>query len=202
VIDNIVKDIRGRQNSLTAGDIGYRYLLRVLDDAGRSDVIYDMNSRSDKPGYGYQLAHGATALTESWQSFRNVSNDHFMLGHLMEWFYSGLAGIRPAKGSVAFKAIEIRPEPVGDVTAAKASLESPYGLISSQWKKTGGSFRLTVEIPANTLASIWLPARQASVITESGHAVSKDSSIIFDGYRDGRAVFEVGSGKYSFQVNN
>jgi hypothetical protein len=52
---NIVKDIRGRGNSLTAGDIGYRYLLNVLDDAGRSDVIYDMNSRADVPGYGYQL---------------------------------------------------------------------------------------------------------------------------------------------------
>lgn len=202
VIGNIVKDIRGRHNSLTAGDIGYRYLLRVLDDAGRSDVIYDMNSRSDRPGYGYQLAHGATALTESWQAYRDVSNDHFMLGHLMEWFYSGLAGIRPAANTVAFKEIDIRPEPVGDVTAANASLQSPYGLISSRWKKEGGSFRLVVEIPANTRANIYLPSRPASIITESGQKVSKNSFIVYAGFRDGRAVYQVGSGRYSFQVTD
>src|SRR5690606_1856650 len=55
VLENLIKDIRSRNNSLTAGDIGYRYVLRVLEEAGRSDVIYDMNSRTDVPGYGYQL---------------------------------------------------------------------------------------------------------------------------------------------------
>jgi alpha-L-rhamnosidase len=200
VIDNIVKDIRGRQNSPTAGDIGYRYLLRVLDDAGRSDVIYDMNSRSDRPGYGYQLAHGATALTESWQAYRDVSNNHFMLGHLMEWFYSGLAGIRPAANTVAFREIDIRPEPVGDVTAANASIQSPYGLISSLWKKQKNGFRLTVEIPSNTLANIYLPAQSASFITESGQPVSKNSLIVYKGFREGRTIYQVGSGRYCFQV--
>src|SRR5690606_27556956 len=62
VLANLIKDIRDRNNALTAGDIGYRYVLRVLEQENRSDVIFDMNSRSDVPGYGYQLAHGATAL--------------------------------------------------------------------------------------------------------------------------------------------
>jgi alpha-L-rhamnosidase len=171
VVDNIVKDIRSRNNSLTAGDIGYRYLLRVLDDAGRSDVINDMNNRDDVPGYGYQLAKGATALTESWQGADNASNNHFMLGHLMEWFYSGLAGIRPAPNSVAFHEIEIRPEPVGDVSWVKASYKSPYGLISSEWKKDNGGFYLKVKIPANTHATIYLPSKASSNIRESGHMI-------------------------------
>ena len=202
VIDNIIKDIRERHNSLTAGDIGYRYLLRVLDDAGRSDVIYDMNSRSDRPGYGYQLAHGATALTESWQAFRNVSNNHFMLGHLMEWFYSGLAGIRPSAGAVAFGEVDVRPELVGDVTAVDARFDSPYGRMVSRWTKKGNGLRLIVVIPANTRATILLPAQEASVITESGKAVNRIPDIIFQGFRDGRAVFSVGSGRYDFLVRD
>ncbi|MEO8406249.1 MAG: family 78 glycoside hydrolase catalytic domain, partial [Chitinophagaceae bacterium] len=121
VLANLVKDIRNRNNALTAGDIGYRYVLRALEEEGRSDIIYDMNSRSDVPGYGYQLAHGATALTESWQAYPSVSNNHFMLGHLMEWFYAGLAGIKNAENGIAFKNMEIRPQPVGDVTKAEAS---------------------------------------------------------------------------------
>lgn len=158
VVANLVKDIRDRNNALTAGDIGYRYVLRALEDAGRSDVIFDMNSRSDVPGYGYQLAHGATALTESWQALPAVSNNHFMLGHLMEWFYAGLCGIKQSASSVAFNKIEIRPQPVGDVTHAKASYHSVYGLITSSWEKKGNSFQLNVTIPANTTAEIYLPS--------------------------------------------
>ena len=158
VVDALIKDIQSRNNALTAGDIGYRYVLRALEDAGRSDVIFDMNSRDDVPGYGFQLKHGATALTESWQAYESVSNNHFMLGHLMEWFYAGLAGIKQTKNSVAFKNIEIRPQPVGDVTYAKASYHSAYGEIVSEWKLNGNSFELNVTIPANTTAVVYLPA--------------------------------------------
>lgn len=157
VIDNIVKDLRDRGNSLTSGDIGYRYLLKVLNDAGRNDIIFEMNSRTDVPGYGYQLAKGATALTESWQALPIVSNNHLMLGHLMEWFYEGLAGIRQAPNSIGYKNIMIRPQVVGNLTHAGASYHSPYGWINSEWYKEGNKFRLMAEIPANTTAEIWLP---------------------------------------------
>lgn len=157
VIDNLVKDIRGRNNALTAGDVGYRYVLRALESAGRNDVIFDMNSRDDVPGYGYQLRHGATALTESWQAYPSVSNNHFMLGHLMEWFYSGLAGIRQKPGSIGFKEIEIRPQPVGDVKEARTSYQSVHGEISTHWTIDEEMFELDVVIPPNTTATIYFP---------------------------------------------
>ncbi len=169
VVENLVKDIRSRNNALTAGDIGYRYVLRALEDAGRSDVIFDMNSRNDVPGYGYQLAHGATALTESWQAFTSVSNNHFMLGHIMEWFYAGLCGIRQAEGSTGYKSIVIRPQPAGNITNAKAEYHSPYGFIKTSWKKTNESFKLDVTIPANTTAVIYLPGNNKPVKTGSGN---------------------------------
>src|SRR5690606_10013728 len=100
---------------------------------------------------------GATALTESWQAYGFVSNNHFMLGHLMEWFYSGLAGIRPAKDAVGFNKIEFRPSPAGDIHSAHASYQSPYGLIRSDWKKENGRFELRVEIPVNTKGFIYFP---------------------------------------------
>jgi hypothetical protein len=163
---------------LTAGDIGYRYVLRALDEAGRSDVIFDMNSRSDVPGYGYQLAHGATALTESWQALPGVSNNHFMLGHLMEWFYTGLCGINQDPGSIAFKKIQIRPQPVGEITSASGSYHSIYGWIKSHWETKGKSFKLDVTIPANTTAEIWFPPN--------------------DKYNK---PVKVGSGNYSYVIN-
>jgi hypothetical protein len=157
VVDALIKDIRSRNNALTAGDIGYRYVLRALEDAGRSDIIFEMNNRDDVPGYGFQLKNGATALTESWQAYESVSNNHFMLGHLMEWFYAGLGGIKQEKNSIAYKNIEIKPQPVGDVTYADAQFNSPYGLIVSSWRKIRNKFELNVTIPVNTRATIFFP---------------------------------------------
>jgi len=200
VVQNIVKNIKQHNNSLTSGDIGYRYLLKVLDDEGRSDVIFDMNNRTDVPGYGYQLAKGATSLTESWQALSSVSNNHLMLGHLMEWFYAGLAGIRQSDRSVAYKKIIIRPEPVGDVTFAKATYQSAYGLIVSDWKKNNHEFRLKVSIPVNTSATIYLPANASSVIEEGNSSIGEREDMKFEGLEKGRAIVKVGSGDYTFVV--
>ncbi|WP_069658795.1 family 78 glycoside hydrolase catalytic domain [Arcticibacter eurypsychrophilus] len=200
VIANLIQDIRNRKNGLTAGDIGYRYVLRVLEKAGRSDVIFDMNSRSDVPGYGYQLAKGATALTESWQAYENVSNNHFMLGHLMEWFYSGLAGIQSADNGVAYKDIVICPEPVGDVTHASATYASPYGQIASKWTKTKGRFELNVLIPENTRATVYLPATAENTINESDKNIKSNADFKNIKFEDGKALINLGSGSYSFSV--
>jgi len=202
VIENIVKDIRERNNSLTAGDIGYRYLLCVLHDAGRDDVIFDMNSRSEVPGYGYQIAKGATALTESWSALPTNSNNHFMLGHLMEWFYRGILGIDQSENSIAYKVIVIKPEAVGDLSSAKGSYECMYGTISSEWKKENNSFRLKVEVPVNTNAIIYLPASTASEIFEGNSLIERNHEIKFIGFGNGKAKLKVGSGSYFFEVKN
>ncbi|MGN6180195.1 MAG: family 78 glycoside hydrolase catalytic domain, partial [Mucilaginibacter sp.] len=194
VVNNIAKDLRDHNNALTSGDIGFKYLLKSLEEAGRSDVIYSMNNRTDVPGYGYQVTHGATSLTESW-AMGGSSQNHFMLGELMEWFYEGLAGIKPAQGSIAFKKIEIKPEMVGNITYARASYNSPYGVIATDWKKAGGKFELTVQIPANTSATIYLPSKKAAKVTEGGKTVSAVS------YGGGRAIVTTGSGIYHFVSN-
>ncbi len=200
VIDNLVKDIRERNNSLTAGDIGYRYVLRVLEENSYSNVIFDMNSRIDVPGYGFQLAHGATSLTESWQAYRSVSNNHLMLGHLMEWFYSGIGGIRQSDNSTGFKNIIIHPEPVGDITNAAINYHSAYGIISTRWEKNNRSFKLDVTIPANTTATIFLPAQGESDITEGGHPVLNKNEMKTIKQENNYISIAVGSGRYHFEV--
>ncbi|HET7897336.1 MAG TPA: alpha-L-rhamnosidase C-terminal domain-containing protein, partial [Flavisolibacter sp.] len=199
VVENIVRDIRNRNNSLTAGDIGYRYLLRVLHEAGRDDVIYDMNSRTDVPGYGYQLAKGATALTESWAALPTASNNHFMLGHLMEWFYNSLGGINQTEGSIGYKEILINPKVVGDVTFAKTFYQSPYGLIRSDWKKENRKFTLAVEVPVNTTVIIELPGSEN--IHESGKPLEERNDVKLVSIDNGNAKIKIGSGHYLFTVD-
>ncbi|MDR0566754.1 MAG: glycoside hydrolase family 78 protein [Prevotellaceae bacterium] len=200
ILQNLIDDIRRRGNALTAGDVGYRYVLRALEDGGRSDVIFDMNSRYDVPGYGWQLAHGATALTESWQAYGFVSNNHFMLGHLMEWLYGGLGGIRQKENSVAFREIVIDPQVVGDVKSAAASYESPYGTIRCKWTKTGDDFSMEVSIPANSTAEIYIPATDVRRVTTYGLPLSASDNVTVIGVDKGKLRVKAGSGSYQFHV--
>jgi len=199
VLDAIVRDVRAHTNSLTAGDVGYRYLLRALADGGRSDVIFDMNNQSENPGYGLQLKKGATSLTEAWDARRGSSQDHFMLGQIQEWFYHDLAGIQNAPGSAGFKKIVINPQPVGDVTWTRASFNSVRGKIVSDWKRDGDKFILKVTIPANTTATVFIPANSADEVLESGQPAAHSQGVNFLRMENGRAVFEIESGDYNFQ---
>ncbi|MCA0383929.1 MAG: glycoside hydrolase family 78 protein [Bacteroidetes bacterium] len=195
VLANLIQSIEQNDYRLTAGDIGFHHLLKVLSQAGRSDVIFRMNNRSDVPGYGYQLAKGATALTESWQGSPIVSNNHFMLGHLMEWFYASLAGIQASHGAVAFRQLRIQPQVVGDVTEAEARFRSPYGWVASSWKKNDTKFTLQVHIPVNSTATVYLPAGSNSIIHMNQQPVKAP-------VQKGLARMAIGSGEYVFTVVN
>jgi alpha-L-rhamnosidase len=191
VLDALVRDIRLHDTANTAGDVGYRYVLRALADGGRSEVIFQMNNQSDKPGYGMQLAKGKTSLTEAWDG--GASQDHFMLGQIQEWFYHDLAGIQNAPDSAGFKNIIIAPQPVGDVTWAKASYHSIRGKIVSDWKRDGEKFTLKVSIPANTTATIFVPANAGTRVVVN----SVRPEFLHD--EGDRAVFAVGPGDYVFE---
>jgi hypothetical protein len=194
----IVADVRRHGNAITAGDVGYRYLLRALAESGRSDVIFDMNNQSDKPGYGFQLKMGATSLTEAWDANRADSQDHFMLGQITEWFYSDLAGLACDPDGPGFKKIIIRPQPVGDLAWVKASYNSVHGRISCEWHKTHSSFSLNLSIPINTTATIFLPTTDIKTVTESGQPATKSPGVNFVREENGCAVYHIGSGRYQF----
>ena len=150
VLAALVHDVEARGDAMTAGDIGYRYLLLALAEGGRSDLIYQMIDQDTKPGYGYILKQGATSLTEAWDANTHASQDHFMLGQITEWFYQNLAGIQDDPAGPGFRKILVGPQPVGDLTWAEASYDSVRGPIASRWERAGGGFTLEVTIPADS----------------------------------------------------
>jgi hypothetical protein len=194
----IAADVRQRGNALTAGDVGYRYLLRALAESGQSQVIFDMISQSNKPGYAYQLAQGATSLTEAWDAGRKSSQNHFMLGQITEWFYRDLAGIADDPSGPGFKKIIIRPQPVGDVTWVKASYDSIHGRIACNWEKLDGEFTLQVTIPPSTTATVYVPARSPENVREAGVQAERSRGVRFLRQTGNSAVYEIQSGQYEF----
>lgn len=200
VLENLTDSIYANGKKLTAGDIGFHYLVKALTDGDKSQLIFEMNARNDVPGYGFQLDKGATALTESWAALEIVSNNHLMLGHLMEWFYSGLGGIDQEESSVGYKNIVIKPEMAGNVTFSKTSYESPYGEIRCNWDKQPDMVRIDIEIPVNTTAKVFIPVKPKSIVTENEILVSKVKDVKVLSDKDGWLLCKVGSGSYSFTV--
>jgi hypothetical protein len=199
LLNALVSDVRARGNALTAGDVGYRYLLRALADGSRSDVIFDINNQSDKPGYGYQLKQGATSLTEAWNARRSSSQNHFMLGQITEWLYHDLAGVAPDPEQPGFKQILIHPSPVGDVVWVKARYESLHGPVLCNWQKQPDAFFLDVRIPANTTALVSLPCGTTPDVTESGTPAARSAGVTFLRQDSDHAVYALASGKYKFR---
>jgi hypothetical protein len=196
VFQNLTESIRRSGNALTAGDVGFHFLVRALSDGGAGELLAEMNSRNDVPGYGFQLRKGATTLTESWAALDNVSNNHLMLGHLMEWFYNGMAGISQTPASVAFRDIKIEPQMVNKISEAGASFESPYGMIRSHWKKNETGYRLEVEIPFNATALVCLPVEEGKTLTENSRPIPGSWTI---GKESRKMVVSIGSGRYLFE---
>ncbi|MDE5749443.1 MAG: alpha-L-rhamnosidase, partial [Duncaniella sp.] len=119
-----------------------------------------------------QLREGATALTESWQAYDNVSNNHMMLGHLMEWLYGGIGGLRQADGSTAWERAVIAPRMVGDMKWARTSLVTPHGRLACEWSRdpAAGTWSLSATIPAGTTATIHLPDGSTREVGEGRHS--------------------------------
>ena len=201
VTNNLGEELKQNNFALTSGDVGYRYLLQVLQKSGFSDIIYKMNNRSDVPGYGYQIEKGATSLTESWKA-EGASPTHMMLGHLTEWFYSGLGGISQSENSVAYNAIIIDPAIVDGISHASASYDSPYGLIKCNWVKEDNVMKLNVDIPVNTTAFIHFDITPKSNVLEGMKNIDIEDDIEVVSKNLKKMVCKVGSGRYEFTVHN
>ena len=195
----LVDDIEGRGFAVSAGDVGYRYVLRALADAGRSDVIARMVRQRDRPGYAYQLEQGATSLTEAWDANRRNSQNHFMLGQVVEWFYQDLAGLGVDPDEPGFRNTLVRPQPVAGVSWAEASHDSPRGPVRVRWESGGGGFRLVLTVPPNATATVFMPSVEPGAVSESGGPASRAEGVEFLRREGDREVFRVEAGAYDFR---
>jgi alpha-L-rhamnosidase len=192
VLDHLIADIRAQGNHVNVGIVTLGALFRSLSNAGRDDVIFDVATQITNPSYGYQIIHGATSLTEEWDGpTKGGSQNHMMLGAIDEWFTAALAGIRQAPDSVGYASLVIKPMIVGDLTHVAGSYRTPNGVVESQWKREpDGWLTITITIPANTRASIYLPTMN-TIAGRVGESIEANRI-------ENHAVYEVGAGTFQF----
>jgi alpha-L-rhamnosidase len=202
VLDALVVDIRAHRNHVTAGDIGYHYVVDVLIGGGRSDVLLDMLERTDAPSYGYQLAQGATSLTEAWDANPNSSQDHFMLGDAEEWFYRGLGGINLDLSRAGADRLILHPAVVGKIAWVRTHYDSALGMIESAWQRGAASTDYSFTIPPGATATIEIDSASPNETTMNGVPASKAAGVISEHVDGNQIDLVVGSGEYRIRAAN
>ncbi|HMI62802.1 MAG TPA: family 78 glycoside hydrolase catalytic domain [Puia sp.] len=177
VFKHITDKIESNGGQISTGVIGTQWLMRGLTRYGRADLAYRIASNTDYPSWGYMVEHGATTIWELWNGdsadpAMNSQNHIMLLGDLLTWMFQDLAGIAPA--APGFKKIRMKPVFPAGLDFAEASYQTPYGRVSSSWRRKGGAIIWDVVVPANVRAQVYLP--------------------------DGK-VREIGSGAYHFEAN-
>jgi alpha-L-rhamnosidase len=199
-IYNILTEHKGH---LTVGCPGVKWLMQSLTHVGRTDVAYSILTQTTRPSWGYMVKKGGTSMWERWDCDTqapgmNGQSQTILAGYLGAWMYQSLGGIAYDPGNPGFKHIIMRPEPVGDLRWVKASFQSLYGLITSDWRCENGLFNWKVTVPPNSTATVYIPTFDSASVKESGEKADKNPALKFIRVENKTAVYELGSGVYDF----
>ena len=201
----LVERIEDRNNHLSTGFVGTKDIMLALEKIGRNDIAYKLLLNETFPSWGFSIKHGATSIWERWNGWTPDdgfgdagmnSFAHYAYGAVYSWMAENIGGIKSA--TPAYKNIIIKPVLGGNLTFANCELNSVRGKIISNWKSSKKTFKLNLEIPPNTTAKIFVPAKNASDVKENGKQATQINNIKFLGTENEYAIFEIGSGKYKF----
>lgn len=206
----LVENLFEHDYTLTTGFLGVSYLLPALSESGYDNVAFKMFEQTNYPSWLYPVLQGATTIWERWNSYTLDSGfggagmnsfNHYSYGSVMEWVYNTVLGIRVNEENPGFTQFDLYPTYGGSFTYVKGSYHAQSGLIESGWELGKNDFTYTCTVPANTTATLYLPVRgEKADVRESNKKIEKAEGVTFVGYENGRMVFRLQSGRYTFTV--
>ncbi|MCB8933647.1 MAG: glycoside hydrolase family 78 protein [Fimbriimonadaceae bacterium] len=198
VLKALIEAVHAKQDHLSTGILGTKFMLDELSRAGRADLAYKIATQPDFPGWGWMLKNGATTLWEHWEFSDNTfSHNHPMFGSVSEWMMRWLGGIQSESYAVGYDRIVIHPQTVEGLDWVNSSYRSVRGTIVSNWSRSVGHIRFEIEVPVNCRARIVLPAKAAAEVQEEGKPLPAGWGAKV---QNGEVEVQVGSGRYTFTV--
>lgn len=203
LIDHVLVHCGGH---LRTGMIGSQWLMRTLSDNGRPDVAWKLATQTTFPSWGYMINRGATTIWELWNGdtgdpLMDSGNHVMQIGDLCTWLHESVAGIAPDTAHPGFRHIIMRPVFPPGLNSARATRQTLYGEVVSDWKRTGEALQWDVTIPVNTTATLYVPAERVTSVFENGRRLDTASGVLSAGMDANRVRITVGSGAYRFRVD-
>jgi alpha-L-rhamnosidase len=202
----LAEDVR-RMGHLTTGFLGTPSLTRMLSENGHLDDAYNLLLNDKYPSWLYEVKQGATTIWERWDgkkpdsTFEEASMNsfnHYAYGAVGDWMYRVVAGLNSDPAQPGYKHIIVRPQPGGGFTYAMATVMTAYGDAASGWKIDGDRIRVTVRVPANARATVYLPAANLQDVREGNSPLASIASVTRSAQVGETVQVEVGSGNYEF----
>ena len=188
--DRLARSVRMQQFRVATGFAGTPIILHALTATGHSDLAYRMLLEQQCPSWMYAVLMGATTIWERWDSMlpdgsinpgEMTSFNHYALGSVVNWMHEVVGGISALEPG--WRKVLVRPIPGGGLTWAKVKHESPYGTIECSWRIESDAFKMTVQLPPNTMGKVILPVIQSTSLLDD----------------QGYGAREVGSGIHNFE---
>ncbi|MFC5528208.1 alpha-L-rhamnosidase [Cohnella yongneupensis] len=198
VVHHLMHDIINvRDKHLNTGIIGTKYILPVLTELGFGNVAYAIADQRTYPSWGFWLESGIHTLLEEWE-LKSRSQNHYMFGTVVEWFYKYLAGIIP--DAPGYQSFTVKPHVLGSLTQVSAEIETLYGELQVSWQLfEDGDFRMKVTVPANAQATIYIPTTHTDIVKESDIPLEYVKELrILDYANTDYVLCKVTSGTYHF----
>lgn len=152
---------------LDTGFVGTPYLCPSLSQNSANDYAYTLLLNEDYPSWLYEVNLGATTIWERWNSVLedgSISDtgmnslNHYAYGSIAEWMYRYMCGINPCEDKAGFARVRLAPLPDPRLQYAKASLDTPKGLLESGWEyHEDGSVCYRFKVPFDAEAILELP---------------------------------------------
>ncbi|WP_372772715.1 family 78 glycoside hydrolase catalytic domain [Mangrovibacterium sp.] len=206
VYANLVDQVLYKFPYYDTGSSGQALYTRFFTEyAERMDLIYGLLQDKSHPSYGYFIEQGKTVWPERWSAVGG-SQIHTCYTGIGGYFIKGFGGIRPDSEAYGMQHFLIKPSPVGDLSYANTSYESMYGTIVVNWERSDTVVHYHLEIPVNTTAKVYLPAKHKEDVMEGEIVAEKVNGVNYIGTEKSDAVgnyviYELGSGEYNFTVN-
>ncbi len=199
------------QYSLMTGFIGTSWISKALSDNGLDELAYRVLENNQYPSWLYAVDQGATSIWERLNGYtvengfggNNSMNsfNHYSFGAVGQWMMAYSLGIQRDEPGFRKFILQPTPDPTGVIKSAEGYYDSMYGRIISAWKIEGKTLSYRTTVPANTIATLYLPAASADAIREAGKDARQSKGVTFLKYENGKAVYTLASGTYDFTAN-
>jgi alpha-L-rhamnosidase len=197
---SIVNNMRNEKQYFDMGSSGLIPLLHYLvDHPETAGTAASILNKTEFPGYGYFIDQGESTWPEDWK-IDVPSKIHTCFTGIAGWLTKGLCGIQPGEKNAGYKHFTVKPFIVDEVNFAEASVESPYGEIASRWERKDSKITLSVTVPPNTSATVYIPASQPEQVSENGHPLNVTEGVTPKSTENGYVAVEATSGKYEFVI--